>query len=73
MVLGEELATYLEKREGRQFLHPELHAELQFGMEQSRGRTYDAFIKHSVYLCVRITNGPRERRDCEDTQRRPTT
>ena len=36
VVLGEELITFLLKRESREFLHPELQAELQFGIDQSK-------------------------------------
>jgi Type III restriction enzyme, res subunit/Helicase C-terminal domain len=33
---GEDLLTYLSKRENREFLHPELQAEIAFGLDQSR-------------------------------------
>jgi hypothetical protein len=39
VVSGEELSSYLMKRERRQFLHPELQAELQFGLNQSKEMT----------------------------------
>ena len=35
MLLGEDLHTYISKRETRTALHPELQAELTFGIEQS--------------------------------------
>lgn len=35
ILLGEDLHTYISKRETRTALHPELQAELTFGMEQS--------------------------------------
>lgn len=35
ILLGEDLHTYISKRETRSALHPELQAELTFGMEQS--------------------------------------
>lgn len=35
ILLGEDLHTYISKRETRDALHPELQAELTFGMEQS--------------------------------------
>ncbi|WP_324698944.1 DEAD/DEAH box helicase [Novosphingobium sp. RL4] len=35
ILLGEDLHTYISKRETRSSLHPELQAELTFGMQQS--------------------------------------
>lgn len=35
IVLGEDLLTYLSKKETRAQLHPELQAEIEFGLEQS--------------------------------------
>jgi hypothetical protein len=35
MVMGENLLTYLSKTETRAFLHPELQAEIKFGLDQS--------------------------------------
>jgi hypothetical protein len=39
LVLGEDLLTYLSKQENQDFLHPELQAEITFGLEQSRSAT----------------------------------
>jgi len=36
IVLGESLNSYLFKKERREFFHPEIQAELEFGMEQSK-------------------------------------
>jgi hypothetical protein len=36
LVFGEDLLTYLSKRENQEFLHPELQAEITFGLDQSR-------------------------------------
>lgn len=44
VVSGEELSTYLFKKERRQFLHPELQAELQFGIDQSRDMSENDFL-----------------------------
>lgn len=44
VILGEELSSYLMKRERRQFLHPELQAELQFGINQSKEMTAADFL-----------------------------
>lgn len=44
VVLGEELSSYLMKKERRQFLHPELQAELQFGINQSKEMTAADFL-----------------------------
>jgi hypothetical protein len=36
VVLGENLNSYLFKKERREFFHPEIQAELEFGLEQSK-------------------------------------
>jgi hypothetical protein len=36
VVLGESLNSYLFKKERREFFHPEIQAELEFGLEQSK-------------------------------------
>jgi Type III restriction enzyme, res subunit/Helicase C-terminal domain len=44
VIRGEELNTYLMTKERRDFLHPELQAELQFGIEQSKDISAAEFI-----------------------------
>lgn len=44
VISGEELSSYLMKKERRQFLHPELQAELQFGINQSKEMTAADFL-----------------------------
>ena len=39
IVLGENLNNYLFKKERREFFHPEIQAELDFGLEQSKAAT----------------------------------
>ncbi|WP_431302158.1 DEAD/DEAH box helicase [Sediminicoccus sp. BL-A-41-H5] len=39
VVLGDEVLNLLQKREKRALLHPELQAEVEFGLEQSSGAT----------------------------------
>jgi len=46
VVLGGDLVTHLEKREHRMVFHPELQAELTFGLEQSRDRTKNEFLEN---------------------------
>jgi hypothetical protein len=46
VVSGDELSTYLFKRERRQFLHPELQAELQFGIDQSKDMRASDFLEN---------------------------
>lgn len=46
VILGEELQRYLLTAERRGFLHPELQAELEFGMQQSKGTTADEFCEN---------------------------
>lgn len=45
IVLGEELLTYLTKREGRKYFHPELQAEIEFGIAQSKSSTESDLIE----------------------------
>jgi hypothetical protein len=44
VVLGDELMTYLLKKETRQLLHPELQAEIRFGIDQSSEITASEMI-----------------------------
>ena len=53
VVSGENLTAYLVDIEKRKFLHPELQAEIQFGVEQSKGvslndlvENFDIFLKN---------------------------
>ena len=53
VVSGENLTSYLVDIEKRKFLHPELQAEIQFGVEQSKGvplndlvENFDIFLKN---------------------------
>lgn len=46
VVLGEKLHQHLLKRDRRQFMHPELQAELEFGLEQSREATIGEFREY---------------------------
>lgn len=55
VVTGEDLPAYLTDRKRRKFFHPELQAELEFGIEQSTGVTandiadnFDIFLKHDT-------------------------
>lgn len=44
VVTGNELPAYLTDRERRTYFHPELQAELRFGLEQSTNMTADEFL-----------------------------
>jgi hypothetical protein len=44
IVLGEKLVSYLLPEKKRKLLHPELQAELEFGIEQSKDATLKDFI-----------------------------
>lgn len=51
VVAGEDLNTYLVKKDRRDFLHPELQAELQFGIEQSKDILIDGFLENlTIFL-----------------------
>lgn len=45
LVAGGKIDEYLLKPDKREFFHPEIQAELAFGIEESRGRTVDEFIE----------------------------
>lgn len=46
VVTGNELPAYLTDRKRRSYFHPELQAELQFGVEQSTNVTQDEFLEN---------------------------
>lgn len=46
IVLGEKLVSYLLSDKKRKLLHPELQAELEFGIEQSKNMTLKGFIEN---------------------------
>jgi hypothetical protein len=46
VIAGEELPTYLLKKEGRQYFHPELQAEIRFGIDQSDVEKSKEFLEN---------------------------
>lgn len=46
VILGETLNSYLFKKERREFFHPEIQAELEFGLEQSKDSTCDGMLEN---------------------------
>ena len=48
VILGEELNKYLSDPKRRSFLHPEVQAELEFGLEQSKGAKSLDFLDNLV-------------------------
>jgi hypothetical protein len=44
VICGEQLHKYVVKRDRRQFMHPELQAEIEVGIEQSKGASSCDFI-----------------------------
>ena len=46
VVSGEELPDYLTNRRRRAYFHPELQAELEFGVEQSKGVTAEGVLEN---------------------------
>lgn len=44
VILGENLNNYLFKKENREFFHPEIQAELEFGIEQSKDCSADEML-----------------------------
>jgi hypothetical protein len=52
VVLGDEMLAYLLRREHRDLLHPELQAELEFGMEQSKDISATDLIENARFFLV---------------------
>lgn len=51
IVRGEELNKHLMTPERRTYLHPELHAELEFGIEQAKGASIETYLENfEVFL-----------------------
>lgn len=46
IIYGEELLSYLLSRDRRKYLHPELQAELEFGIEQSKDESVDTLLEN---------------------------
>ena len=46
VVTGDQLPEYLSNPKRREFFHPELQAELWFGVEQSKEKTLDDFVEN---------------------------
>lgn len=46
VILGDRLNQYLLRRERRQFFHPEVQAELEFGLDQSKDATRDSLAEN---------------------------
>jgi hypothetical protein len=45
LILGERLAKFLTEKDVRRSLHPELQAELEFGIDNSKEQTADGFLE----------------------------
>lgn len=56
IIEGEELHTYLQTSDRRQCLHPELQAELQFGIETSKDQTSEGFIENLLEFLKQSTS-----------------
>jgi len=51
VILGEQLNEFLLQPETRQYLHPELQAEIEFGIEESKDRNQEEFLANiEVFL-----------------------
>lgn len=46
IVLGEALNNYLFKKDRREFFHPEIQAEIEFGLEHSRSSSFTEMIEN---------------------------
>jgi hypothetical protein len=55
VVLGENLSNYLFKKEHREFFHPEIQAELEFGLEQSKNASIDQMLDQLTHFFDRDT------------------
>ncbi len=50
IVLGESLNSYLFKKERREFFHPEIQAELEFGLDQSKGASAAEMLENLTHF-----------------------
>jgi len=50
VVLGENLNSYLFKKERREFFHPEIQAELEFGLEQSKSASTQEMLENLTHF-----------------------
>lgn len=55
VIMGEELSDYLADKRLRSFLHPELQAELAFGVEQSRDVLAPAIVENVGVMMANST------------------
>jgi hypothetical protein len=46
LILGDELLDYLLAKDRRKYLHPELQAEIEFGIGQATGSSIDEFLEN---------------------------
>ena len=53
VILGETLNNYLFKKERREFFHPEIQAELEFGIEQSRDASVEDLLDNLTHFFER--------------------
>lgn len=54
VISGENLPSFLNDRDRRKYFHPELQAELEFGIEQSLGASVEGFTEN---LDIFLNNG----------------
>lgn len=50
VILGENLNNYLFKKERREFFHPEIQAELEFGLEQSKSSSAAEMLENLLHF-----------------------
>lgn len=55
VVLGENLNKYLFKKGRREFFHPEIQAELEFGLEQSKAASVDEMLENIRHFFTQDT------------------
>lgn len=55
VVTGEDVSNYLADRDRRKYFHPELQAELEFGVQQSQETSPDDFVDN---FDIFLENGP---------------
>ena len=53
VILGETLNSYLLKSEHREFFHPEIQAELDFGIDESKDATVDGLLDNLTHFFER--------------------
>lgn len=59
VILGETLNSYLLRKDRREFFHPEIQAELEFGLEQSKSSSMAEMLENLRHFLIQDTEWER--------------